>query len=176
VVQEKHYAVIVVRKVIDSLNEFVTGVLGLGFTLLFLSFGFGVENIQNQNNRIGQINVVVAEAILDGGDIFSCLVKNLGVKEVGISVYFLRHKFEQEEHGVEETNLFIIIKITYTFRVYVFDPTGWWNRPSQHLINQETSKRRRILYLIKSLCKGPMVIEVGFFLLILKLLYFSLRL
>jgi hypothetical protein len=97
VVQEKHDAVFVVRKVIDSLNELVVGVLGVGFALLLLSFGFGVVNIQNQNNGIGEMDVVIAEAILDGSDIFICLAKDFGVKEVGISVYFLRHKFEYKE-------------------------------------------------------------------------------
>jgi hypothetical protein len=40
------------------------------------------------------MDVVVAEAILDGGDIFVCLAKDLRVKEVGIGVYFLWQKFE----------------------------------------------------------------------------------
>jgi hypothetical protein len=57
--------------------------------------------------------------------------------------------------------------------MYVFDPTGWWNRASQDLISQETSKKMRMMYLIKSLFKASMVIEVGFFLLIVRLLYFS---
>ena len=60
--------------------------------------------------------------------------------------------------------------------MYVFDPTGWWNGASQHLISQETNKARTRLYLIKSLSDAPMIIEVGFFLLILRLLHFSLRL
>jgi hypothetical protein len=97
VVQEKHDAVFVIRKVIYSLNELLVAILGLGFTPFTLSFGFGVKNIQNQNNGIREINVVVAEAILDGGDIFIYLAKDLGVKQVGISVYFLRHKFEYRE-------------------------------------------------------------------------------
>jgi len=59
--------------------------------------------------------------------------------------------------------------------MYVFDPTWWWNRASQHLIRQETNKKRTMLYLIKSRCKASMIIEVGFFLLNLRLLYFSLR-
>ena len=41
--------------------------------------------------------MVIPEAILDGGDIFVCLAKYLGVEEVGISVYFLHHKFEYGE-------------------------------------------------------------------------------
>ena len=93
VVQEKHDAVFVVRKVIDGLNILV-GVLGLGFTWFVLFFDFGVENIQNQNNGIGKMNVIVAKAILDGGDIFICLAKDLGVEEVGIRVYILHHKFK----------------------------------------------------------------------------------
>ena len=94
VVQEKDDALFVVCEMVDSLNVLIVGVLGLGFTLLFLSFGLGVENIQNQNNSIGKINGVASEAILDGGDICICLAKDLGVKKVGISVYFLCHKFE----------------------------------------------------------------------------------
>jgi len=95
VVQEKHHAVGVIRKVIDSLNELLVGLFLLSF-----GFGFRIKNIQNQNNGIRKINVVVAEAILDGSDIFICLAKDLGVKEVGISVYFLRQKFEYGE-GIE---------------------------------------------------------------------------
>jgi hypothetical protein len=79
-------------------------------------------------------------------------------------------------HGVEEANLLIIIKITYTFRMHAFDPTRWWNGASQDLISQQTNKKMRMLYLIKSLCKASMVIEMGLFLLILRLLYFSLTL
>ena len=59
--------------------------------------------------------------------------------------------------------------------MYVFDPTGWWNGASQH-ISQEMNKKRTMLYLIKSLSKAPIVIEVGFFRLILRLLHFSRKL
>jgi len=84
VVQEKDDALFVVCEMVDSLNDLV-----VGGSAWLLSFGIGVENIQNQNNGFGWIDVVIAEAILDGGDIFTCLAKDLGVKEVGISVYFL---------------------------------------------------------------------------------------
>jgi len=91
IVQEKDDALFVVRKMVDSLNDLVAGVLPL------LSFNFGVENIQNQNSGIGEMDVVVVEAILDGNEIFICPVKNLRVKQVGISVYSLYHKFEYAE-------------------------------------------------------------------------------
>jgi hypothetical protein len=45
-----------------------------------------------------------------------------------------------------------------------------------HQPKDEPKKKGGMLYLIKSLCKASMVIEVGFFLLILKLLYFSITL
>jgi len=48
VVQEKDDALFVICEMVDSLNELVVG--GLAWVL---SFGFGVENIQNQNNGIG---------------------------------------------------------------------------------------------------------------------------
>ena len=53
--------------------------------------------------------------------------------------------------------------------MYVFDPIRWWNRASQDYISQETGKRKRLLYLIKSLCKASIVIEVGFFLLVFEI-------
>jgi len=59
--------------------------------------------------------------------------------------------------------------------MYVFDPIRWWNRASQALISQETNKKRGMLYLIKSLYEASMVIEVCSFLLMVRLLYFSLR-
>ena len=70
-----------VCKVIDGLN--------VGGSAWLLSFGIGVENIQNQNNGIGEMDIVGLKAILNGGNIFICPAKDIGVKEVGISVYFL---------------------------------------------------------------------------------------
>jgi hypothetical protein len=85
VVQEKHDAFIVVRKMIDSLNVLVKVPGKLGVAWLLLSFGSDVENAQNQNGGIGEIDVVFSEAILDGRDIFVCLAKYLGVEDINLS-------------------------------------------------------------------------------------------
>ena len=91
IVQEKDDALFVVRKMVESLNDLVAGVLPPS------SFNFGVENIQNQNSGTGEMDVVAIEATLDGFDIFVCLAKNLSVRQVGISVYVLYHIFEYAE-------------------------------------------------------------------------------